>query len=71
MNIDFVPVRNTETGEVGRIARHLFNNPVINPNGLLVEVEPDAKPFVKELYTAKPRTKDETKSKASTKEVDD
>lgn len=71
MNIDFVPVRNTDTGKVGRIARRLFENPAINPDGLLVEVEPDAKPFVQELYTAKPRTKDADKSKASKKEVVD
>ncbi len=71
MKIDFVPVRNTETGEVGRISRRLFENPAINRDGILVEVEADAKPYVKELYTAKPRTKDADKSKASEKEVSD
>lgn len=63
MNIDFVNVRNTKTGGVGRIARHLFENPAINPKGLLVEVEEGAKPFVPELY------KDKSKSKVSEKEV--
>lgn len=66
MNIDFVPVRNTQTGEVGRLARHLFDNPAIN-NGILVEVKPDAKPYVKELYKAK----GEKKSEGSEKEVKD
>lgn len=67
MNIDFVPVRNTQTGEVGRIARRLFENPAINKNGILVEVKPDAKPYVKELYKAK----GEKKSEGSENEVKD
>lgn len=39
MNVEKVVVQNTETDEVGVIRRSLFESPVFNPNGLLVEVE--------------------------------
>lgn len=39
MNVEKVVVLNTETEEVGEIRRSLFENPVFNPNGLLVEIE--------------------------------
>lgn len=71
MNIDFVPVRNRLTGEVGRIARHLFNNPVINKDGILEEVEPDAKSYVKELYKAKEKPAAQRKAPEPKKEDKD
>lgn len=39
MSKDTVVIRNTETGEIGEIRRSLFESPVFNPNGLLVEVD--------------------------------
>lgn len=38
MKSDMVVVQNTLTGEIGDIRRRLFESPVFNPNGLLVEV---------------------------------
>lgn len=34
-----VIVRNTETGELGKLPRKWFESPVLNPNGLLVLAE--------------------------------
>lgn len=42
---DLIRVRNIHTGQIGRIARHLFENPRIN-NGILVEVDDSAKPYL-------------------------
>lgn len=39
MNAEKVVVLNTDTEEVGEIRRSLFDNPVFNPNGLLVIIE--------------------------------
>lgn len=39
MNVDRVVVLNTETEEIGEIRRSLFESPVFNPGGLLVEIE--------------------------------
>jgi hypothetical protein len=50
---DMVRVRNGETGAIGYIARPLFENPRINRNGILVEVDEFAKPYVPELYKSK------------------
>lgn len=38
-NVERVVVFNTETEEVGEIRRSLFESPVFNPGGLLVEIE--------------------------------
>lgn len=38
MKSDMVVVQNTLTGEIGDIRRRLFESPVFNPNGLLIEV---------------------------------
>lgn len=47
-----VKVRNLETGDVGLIRRDWFENPAIN-NGILIEVEPSAKPAAKKLWKSK------------------
>lgn len=52
MAIELVPVRNVETGAVGVIRRDWFENEKIN-NGILVEVDADAKSYVPELYKSK------------------
>lgn len=39
MNVERVVVLNTETEEIGEIRRSLFESPVFNPGGLLVEIE--------------------------------
>lgn len=39
MSEEIVVVRNTLTDEVGEIRRRLFESPVFNPDGLLVECE--------------------------------
>lgn len=39
MNVERVVVLNTETEEIGEIRRNLFESPVFNPGGLLVEIE--------------------------------
>lgn len=49
---DIVKVLNTQTGETGTIRRKWFDNPRINA-GVLVEVKPDTKPYIPELYTPK------------------
>lgn len=48
MTIETVRVINTITGAEGKIARHIFENPVFG--AVLVELTPDAKKFVPELY---------------------
>lgn len=53
MSIEIVPVRNVETGEVGTIRRDWLDNEAIVKPGILVEVDPDAKPYVPELYKSK------------------
>lgn len=52
MSIEMVTVRNLETGQVGTIRRDWFESTRIN-NGVLVEVEAGAKPYVAELYKSK------------------
>lgn len=48
-----VTIRNTQTGQVGEVPEHVFNNPaIINPN-VFVRVETGAKPYVPELYKSK------------------
>jgi len=53
---DKITVLNTLTGQVGKIRAKLFNSPVFN-RGNLVEVDPERKPYVADLW--KPRTADE------------
>lgn len=50
---DTVRVRNTKTGAVGVIKRYIFETPAFNPDGLLVEVDDTAKPYVADLYKSK------------------
>ena len=47
-----VRVRNLQTGAIGRIARSLYDNPKIN-NGILVEVDDKAKPYVPGMYKSR------------------
>ena len=49
---DLVRVRNKHTGQIGRVARAIFENPRLNP-GLLVEVDEKAKPFRKGHYKSR------------------
>lgn len=56
--IDKIRVRNTRTGAVGWMARHLFENPRFN-SGILVEVDEDSKPYVPELFKSKKPSKTE------------
>ncbi len=68
MSNEFVDVLNTETGQRGRIRRNLFNSPVFNPDGLLVEVDSTQKPYVPELYKSK---RGEEKNKPEDAEADE
>lgn len=52
MTIEIVNVMNQETGEVGKIRRDWFENPRINA-GVLVEVDPDQKPYAPELFRSR------------------
>jgi len=54
MKHELVHVLNTQTGQVGDIRRRLFESRVFNPNGLLVEVPNTQKPYLPEMYRAKP-----------------
>ena len=54
MKHELVHVLNTQTGQVGDIRRRLFESKVFNPNGLLVEVPNTQKPYLPEMYRAKP-----------------
>ncbi|QDP65432.1 MAG: hypothetical protein Tp182DCM212571_50 [Prokaryotic dsDNA virus sp.] len=54
MKHELVHVLNTRTGQVGDIRRRLFESKVFNPNGLLVEVPNTQKPYLPEMYRAKP-----------------
>ena len=54
MKHELVHVLNTQTGQVGNIRRRLFESRVFNPNGLLVEVPNTQKPYLPEMYRAKP-----------------
>lgn len=49
---DIVEVMNLDTGERGKIRRKHFENPRIN-DGILVEVDPEQKPYVSELYKSR------------------
>lgn len=49
MSNDTVNVRNTKRGTVGTVRRRIFESPVLN-QGVLVEVDANAKPYVPELY---------------------
>lgn len=49
---DYVEVLNLATGARGKVLRHIFENPSLNP-GILEEVEAGTKPFVPELYKSK------------------
>lgn len=71
MSIEMVPVRNTDTGQVGVIRRDWLDHPVINKDGILVEVDADAKSYVPELYKSKVEAKPEAKAKAEPKEEKD
>lgn len=53
MKNEMVEVLNTETGERGRIRRRLFESPVFNGSGILVEVEADQKPYLPEMYKSR------------------
>lgn len=48
-----IRVFNTETGQVGMIAEHLFKSPVFNKNGLLVPATEDQKPYVPGMYRSR------------------
>ena len=62
--VELVRVRNLETGAIGHIARSLFENPKIN-NGILVEVDDTAKPYVPGMYKSKmPAPVEETEDEA-------
>ena len=50
MNDSFVNVLNTKTGKTGRMPRRLFEHPVFNRDGILVEVKPGTKPYNEVLY---------------------
>ena len=50
--MEFVEVRNKHNGQRGTIRRDWFENPAINA-GILEEVEPDQKPYVRELYRSR------------------
>jgi hypothetical protein len=52
MSIETVDVLNLETGERGLIRRDWFENAAIN-NGILVEVDPEQKPYVADLFKSK------------------
>ena len=54
MKHELVHVLNTQTGQVGDIRRRLFESKVFNPNGLLVEVPNTQKPYLPEMYRARP-----------------
>lgn len=56
MATKFVTVINVKTGKVNTIPRRIYEHPVFN-QGQLVEVVPDTKPYVAELY--KPTTAEE------------
>lgn len=64
MSIELVAVRNLETGEVGTIRRDWFENEKINA-GVLVEVDPDAKSYVPELYKSKVEAKPKSEKAAA------
>ena len=49
---ELVHVLNLETGETGDIPRKWFEHEIINP-GVLVEVDPEQKPYVQELWKSK------------------
>lgn len=49
---DLIRVRNIHTGQIGRVARSVFENPRINP-GILVEADDFAKPYLPGLYRSK------------------
>lgn len=71
MSIELVPVRNTETGQVGVIRRDWLDHPVINKDGILVEVEAGAKSYVPELYKSKVEAESKPKAEAKPKEEKD
>lgn len=60
MNTEIVHVRNLDTGAVGTITRRLFENPAIN-NGILEEVEPGTKPYLKGFYKSRIEPTEESK----------
>ena len=49
---NLVRVRNIHTGQIGRVARSIFENERLNP-GILVEVDDSAKPYHRDFYTSK------------------
>lgn len=49
---DLIRVRNIHTGQIGRVARSVFENPRINP-GILVKADDFAKPYVPGFYKSK------------------
>lgn len=53
MKNEMVEVFNIKTGQRGQIRRRLFESPVFNRNGILVEVEADQKPYLPEMYKSR------------------
>lgn len=60
MRSETVHVLNTQTGQVGDIRRKLFESPVFNYKGMLVEADGDQKPYVPALFKAKPLDVDDS-----------
>lgn len=54
MKHELVHVLNTQTGQVGDIRRRLFESRFFNRNNILVEVPNTQKPYLPEMYRAKP-----------------
>lgn len=70
MKNEMVEVLNTETGERGRIRRRLFESPVFNRNGILVEVEANQKPYLPEMYKSRVEDDVPKPKKAEAKKAD-
>ncbi len=64
-----VRVLNQETGQVGTIKRRLFEKPRFNPNGLLVEVGPEQKPYLPEMFKSRVATEEEAHDEPKTEEA--
>lgn len=48
--METIRVFNQETGKVGYIARHLFDSPFFNRNGILIPAEEGQKPYADGLF---------------------
>lgn len=70
MAIKIIPVRNLDTGAVGKIREDWYNNPKINP-GILEEVEPGAKPYLEGYYTSRFHAEDAKDSQAEESDTEE